>query len=101
MLIAATQPGYAHRLGRFVIASQRVPAMLTLRYRLGRPGCPVATGTDLLQALPSWAILVRTSVVVRRSWSTYATDTAPSVRSATAPLGPEQGIRALTDRPVA
>src|SRR6185437_16028753 len=46
---------------------------------------------DSAKADPSWAILVRTSVVVRRSWSTYATDTAPSVRSATAPLGPGAG----------
>jgi hypothetical protein len=58
-------------------------------------------GTLRIVRAPSWAILVRTSVVVRRSWSTYATDTAPSVRSATAPLGPEQGIRAQPDRPVA
>jgi hypothetical protein len=35
---------------------------------------------------PNWAILVRTSVVVRRSWSTHATVTAPLVRSVTAPL---------------
>ena len=50
--------------------------------------------------LPSWAILVRTSVVVRRSWSTYATDTAPLARSATAPLSQEQGIQAQPNRPV-
>ena len=43
---------------------------------------------------------MRTSVVVRRSWSTYATDTAPLARSATAPLSQEQGIRAQPDRPV-
>jgi hypothetical protein len=62
---------------------------------------PTATSqpTPAEPSNPSWAILVRTSVVVRRSWSTYATDTAPSVRSATAPLGPEQGIRAQPDRP--
>ena len=51
-------------------------------------------------AFPSWAILVRTSVVVRRSWSTYATDTAPLARSATAPLSQMQGIQAQPNRPV-
>ena len=49
---------------------------------------------------PSWAILVRTSVVVRRSWSTCATHAAPLVRSVTAPLSQEQGIQAQPDRPV-
>jgi hypothetical protein len=48
---------------------------------------------------PSWAILVRTSVVVRRSWSTYATDTAPLARPATAPLSQEQGLQAHPDHP--
>ena len=37
---------------------------------------------------------------IRKSWSTYATDTAPLARSATAPLSQEQGIQAQPNRPV-
>ena len=60
-----------------------------------------ATPTGIVaEEAPNWAILVLTSVVVRRSWSTYATDTAPLARPATAPLSHEQGIQAQPNSPV-
>jgi hypothetical protein len=102
----------------FVLRAQLWIALWTgvpslLQFGCGFPGCVsggVGVAGPLLVSVvvgfealafggPSWAILVRTSVVVRRSWSTYATDTAPLARSATAPLSQEQGIQAQPDRP--